>query len=92
MVSKRDKFGRLIGEIMEIPPDIVLDLPRITILGRSEIMIENHRGIIEYGLNTMKINFSRGFLSIVGEGLEIKSLNSEEIKVIGLLNHISYND
>ena len=92
MSSSKERISRTIGDLLEIPQDIVLDLPRITIIGRSEMLIENHRGIIEYGLNRLRVSISRGFLEIEGENLEIKALMSEEIKVIGVITLIRYVD
>ena len=62
-------------EFLEIPKDLVLDLPKVTIIGRNEIYLENHRGIIEYLPNRLRINLSRGFIEIEGTDLEIKALH-----------------
>jgi sporulation protein YqfC len=45
---------------------------------------------MEYGLRRIRISLSRGYMEIVGEGLELKALMSEEIKIIGMINMIKY--
>ena len=33
---------------LDIPKDVILDLPKITVIGDIQLYVENHRGIIEY--------------------------------------------
>lgn len=80
------------ADFLEIPKDLVLDLPKITIVGREDIYIENHRGIIEYNLNRIRINLSRGFLEIEGRNLEINALMPEEMKITGEVKSFKYMD
>jgi sporulation protein YqfC len=90
--KKREMFNRAMAEFLDIPKDLVLDLPRLTLTGRNELYLENHRGIIEYTLNRLRINLSRGFLEIQGHNLEIKSLLPEEISVFGEIDAIKFLD
>ena len=33
---------------MDLPQDVMMDLPRITMIGQIHIYIENHRGLIAF--------------------------------------------
>ncbi len=92
MNRRREKIGRAVANLLEIPKDLALDLPRITLLGRDEVYIENHRGVIEYGSSRLRINLSRGFLEIEGQELEISTLMPEEIAIVGEINSIRFSD
>lgn len=92
MVKKRENITRAMAEFLEIPKDLVLDLPKITIVGMSELYLENHRGIIEYSAERMRISLSRGFIEVQGSKLEIKALMPDEMKVIGEIRAIKYLD
>lgn len=35
-----------LADFFELPKDILLDLPRLTLLGNLRLVIENHRGLI----------------------------------------------
>ena len=35
-------------EALELPKEIMLGLPLISLLGREEVTIENYKGILEY--------------------------------------------
>ncbi|MEN6350026.1 MAG: sporulation protein YqfC [Syntrophomonas sp.] len=92
MKRRREVINKAITEYLEIPKDLVLDLPKVTVVGRNELYLENHRGIIEFSLNRLRINLSRGFLEIVGENLEIKTLMPDEMAVSGEISFIRYLD
>lgn len=92
MDSKREAISKAMADFLEIPADIVLDLSKLTITGRSELYLENHKGIIEYSTVRMRINLSRGYLEISGEDLQIQALMPDEMKVIGEISSVRYLD
>ena len=77
-----------ISEALELPIDIMMDLPRLTIIGNMEIALLNHKGIIEYTEKIIRINTKSGVFKIIGEGLEIKTILSEEIIIVGEIQSI----
>ena len=83
MKNKMDNFKYNISEALELPKDIVMDLPKITIIGNIQINISNHKGIIEYTESTLRINSSIGIIKIQGDNLELKTILLEEIIVHG---------
>ncbi|QGT99988.1 hypothetical protein SYNTR_1395 [Candidatus Syntrophocurvum alkaliphilum] len=92
MEKRREIISKAMADFLEIPKDLVLDLPKLTVIGRDELYIENHRGIIEYSVNKLRINLSRGYLEIEGENLEIKALMPEEMSILGRVRAIKYYD
>jgi sporulation protein YqfC len=92
MDKRKEALTKVMAEFLEIPKDLILDLPKITIIGRNEVYLENHRGIIEYLPNRLRINLTRGFLEIEGSDLEIKALMADEISINGQVNSVKYHD
>ena len=92
MEKRREVIGKTLSNLLEIPGDLVLDAPRLTITGRNELYLENHKGIIEYSTVRMRVNLSRGFLEINGANLEIEALMPDEMKVGGEISSIKYFD
>jgi len=72
-----------ITEVLELPKEIVLNVPKLTIMGNSDIMIENYKGIVEYEQNRVRINTAIGVIKITGNMLTIREITSEDIMVIG---------
>jgi sporulation protein YqfC len=85
-----DRLEQILGDMLELPKDLVLDLPRLVVIGQRELYLENHKGIIEYGDCCIKINLSRGLLEIEGEGLEIKLIMPDEVTITGLIKSLRF--
>ena len=83
-------LNRLAG-IFDIPQDIVLDLPRITMLGNRQVLVENHKGIIEYEAAKIRIKLSQGELIISGADLILGNLQAEQILIEGVIATIHYD-
>ncbi|GMB00824.1 sporulation protein YqfC [Pelosinus sp. IPA-1] len=88
--NKNRHLQRLAG-ILEIPQDIVLDLPRITMLGNKQLLVENHKGIIEYTPSLVRINLEQGELIIHGKSLVLSNLQIEQILVEGTVGEVKYD-
>lgn len=83
MKKSMDNIKNTLTEALELPLDIAMDLPKIVILGDRIVSISNHRGIIEYTDNMIRVNSKIGIIKITGEKLEIKNILSEEILIEG---------
>lgn len=82
MTGRRDLRGRLTS-LFDLPGDVVLDVARIILIGDLELAVENHRGLVEYTPQRVVIAIPGGRLVVVGGGLTIGSITSEEITLTG---------
>jgi len=89
-MRKNTQWQRLAG-MLEIPQDIVLDLPRITMLGNQQLLVENHKGIIEYTPSLVRIKLNQGELLVIGKNLMLGNLQIEQILVEGTVGEIKYD-
>lgn len=92
MDRKRDKVNNFVADFLEIPRDLVLNLTKLTVVGAREIFVENHRGIMEYQADRIRINLARGYLEINGSDLEIKAILPDEMSIIGSVSSINFVD
>jgi sporulation protein YqfC len=90
MQHKNGKLQVLAG-IFEIPQDIILDLPRITLLGNKQLLIENHKGIIEYDPSLVRIKMTQGELIIRGMNFTLGNLQVEQILIEGTIIELKYD-
>ncbi len=81
---------RLMTDVLELPKDLVLDLPRVTLIGNVQITLENHRGVILYTDSNVRVAVARGEIVIAGEKLVLRSILHDEIIVDGTINSVSY--
>ena len=88
--QKRGGLKEIIADFFELPREVILDLPRITMVGNIQLYIENHRGVIAYDENQVRLSVKNGVLIIQGEGLQIKNLLEEELLIKGLFESLAY--
>ncbi|ADQ04624.1 sporulation protein YqfC [Caldicellulosiruptor owensensis OL] len=86
--SKRDL--KQIALLSQLPPEVITDQPRITIIGDFEIVIENHKGLIGYEDTLVKINTNVSPLLIEGNKLVIERMDNEIIVVRGEIRSLKY--
>ncbi len=79
-----------ISNMFELPKEIVLNLPLISIVGNQEINIENYKGVIEYTEMKIRINTSCGIFKIEGKNLSLKQITAEAITVTGVVTKLEY--
>lgn len=83
---------RKISEILDLPKDVLLDLVRVTVTGKLAVFIENHKGIVEYNSNLIRVNTNDGVIVLKGKDLYLKSAVADEITVEGKLQSIEFEE
>ena len=77
-------------EGIELPNEIVLNIPLTTIIGKNKIVIENFKNIVQYSNENIKVNTSCGIFEIVGKSLFLKELNKNKILIKGILKQFEF--
>ena len=88
LVPQPRGIKRHIAEAFDVSKDIVLNLPRIVMIGANEITIENYEGILEYGENQIGIGASEMKIRISGKKLEIRTITAEMLFITGYIQNI----
>lgn len=89
-MKKKEKRANNIAKVLDIPLDVVCDIPRTEVLGNSQLCIENIRGILDYTQNSIKINTTVGIIKIDGDELLIESISDESVFVEGRIIRIEF--
>lgn len=77
--NTRNKIERM----LELPIEVTTNIPKITITGFNQIMIENYMGIIEYEEYLVKINTSIGIIIMEGNKMNLNQINENDILISG---------
>ncbi|MDQ7791393.1 MAG: sporulation protein YqfC [Desulforudis sp.] len=86
----RRKARRAVADIFEIPGEVALDLPKIILLGNVQVFIENHRGIVEYTGEVVRVVLPSGEVSVRGRDLVLRNIQKDEICVEGEIEGLSF--
>ena len=91
MRNKIDKSKEIIAEKFDLPRDILMDLPKITIIANSEISIEGHSGILLFTENEIQVSTKLGVVIIMGKNLEILYIGGSTITLKGVFENVLYD-
>ncbi|NSW91803.1 MAG: sporulation protein YqfC [Firmicutes bacterium] len=83
-------FKEKLAEVLELPKEVVLDVPKITMIGNSSLVVENYKGIVEYGNERIRVNTAKGLVKIQGDCLTIREITSEDIVVMGKIGSLEF--
>lgn len=79
---------RRLDKILEIPEEVYTNVPKITITGFSEIILENYKGILEYEEFFANISTHIGIVNINGYNLNLEKMTNDDIKITGKIESI----
>ena len=79
------------ADAANLPKDVVLGVPILTLTGHYEVNIENYRGILEYTEQLIRINVRGGQIRITGKSLEINYYTTNDMKITGKVEKIEYS-
>lgn len=87
--DRKKKLQQQFASFLEIPKEIMLDLPKIIMVGDMQVFVENHRGIVEYRTDMLRVKVSTGEVEIKGENLVLRNIMPDEIGVEGKITGIT---
>ncbi len=88
--QERISYLEVIADHMLLPPDVMAGVPLITMNGRSILCVENHRKILEYTEEKIRILAKPSPVCVEGKNLRIAYYSKAELKITGLIKSISY--
>lgn len=87
-MAKTQKRKNRFQNILEIPKEVYTNLPKLTVVGFEEMIIENYKSILEYEEFYVRINTHIGILSINGFNLNLEKMTNDDIKITGTIESV----
>jgi sporulation protein YqfC len=79
-----------LSEVFELPRDIMLNLPKISMIGNNQMLVENHKGVIEYTPQRIRVNSSIGVIRVQGRDMNLKNIAADDIMITGEVKMIEF--
>ena len=74
----------------EMPKEVCSHIPKFTITGFEEIIIENYKGILEYENFFVRISTHIGIVNINGFNLNLETMTNDDIRVTGKIESVEF--
>lgn len=76
------------AQVFDLPADAVAGLPRVELIGDRELRMENHRGILAYGEEEIRISGGSFTIRVCGQGLQLRNMNPLELLITGRIEGV----
>lgn len=73
------------------PREVTSNVPRITLTGREQLHIEQHRGLIDYAPDLIVMRTSIGLMRVMGCGMIFRLYTEGEAMVTGQIISVSFD-
>jgi len=74
------------------PKEVISAVPRVTMTGREQVHIEQHRGLVGYEQERVVFRTECGLLTIVGEGMRFEVYSLQEAVLAGKVTGVSLTE
>lgn len=89
-LKKMETLASDLAEKLELPEDALLGAAKLTVTAGRRALIENHRGILEYGGERIVVSTGRGKIILSGRELRLVAMNKNELLVSGRLQGMEW--
>lgn len=83
MMRVSRKLRQLTAVLLDLPQDVALDLPRVTMIGNIQMTVENHKGVLHFSSDTLRLATESGEMEISGQDMVIRQIGEEDVFVEG---------
>lgn len=77
-------------DAIELPKDIVLGIPYMTMYGDLELIIENHRGIRCFNDELVEVFAKSNIISVKGRSMTVSEYTRDSIVIQGHIHQITF--
>ena len=71
------------AQLLDLPADAVAGVPKLELLGRRELRMEHHKGILAYGEQEIHISGGSYVVKVSGEHLELRAMTGFDLLITG---------
>ncbi|MCK9479966.1 MAG: sporulation protein YqfC [Firmicutes bacterium] len=84
--TRREK----IMEMLEMPKEVILDIPKLTVYNDNQLTVENYSGILEYGEQYIRLKTPDKTIIVSGNNLELRTITDVDVLIEGKVEKIEY--
>ena len=77
-----------VNEFLDLPREVGTNIPKITMMGFDEIIIENYKGILDYEEFFIRVSTYIGNININGFELSLNQITDEALSITGKIENV----
>lgn len=92
MDKKNPTRLRRLLRALDLPEESDSRVPKFTMLGASDLLVENHSGILQYNDALVRLMTPEGVVRIIGRDLELTEFGGERVYLRGKILGWAYEE
>lgn len=81
-------LSTIIGDLADLPGESLPGEPVVELYGDNRVLIENHRGILEYGTQKIQIKVKYGAVCVTGSRLRLCRMQQRLLVITGCIHQV----
>ncbi|MCI0181871.1 MAG: sporulation protein YqfC [Acidibacillus sp.] len=86
----RDKTEHMAADLLEVPKDTLLHVPRVMLVGNEQVVVDNYKAILSFEPELIRIALVKGEVAIKGNGLVLKVIVPEQLVIEGTVSSVDF--
>lgn len=86
--KKRKGLLERTASAFSLPGDVLAGLSCVQLVGREELYLQNHRGILAYGEEEILISGGKLLIRVRGSGLKLRSMTATDLVITGTITAV----
>ena len=78
------------AQLLDLPPESVAGVPRLTVVGCRSAVVEQHRGLRLYTRELIEIEGGRVRLRVCGEDLQLRAMDRDVLLIGGNIVSVEF--
>lgn len=78
------------AERFSLPPEALFDAPMVELRGKRSVVVENHRGVLEYTEERVRVAVRGGALCVLGSELSIAQMTRRRLELRGVVHGLQW--
>lgn len=87
MKQRRSVWERIVS-VADLGTELPPKLPLVELAGDRRVLIENHRGVSQYGCSEICVNVDYGSIYIYGQKLDLACMSKDQLIITGMIESV----
>lgn len=89
-MERKESLLERAAQALDLPADVA-GLPRVELLGDTQLRVEYHKGILSYSTQEIHVSGGKLVIRVRGAGLELCSMTPSELLIRGHIHAVELN-
>lgn len=88
-MKQNKSFAQRFVDGVDLPGESLPRQPLLELCGDKRVLIENHGGVMEYGMEKIQVRVKYGAICICGSGLRLCRMSGQQLVITGKIETVN---